>query len=406
MPDLQETRHRPSLAELQLQREPMAGGWLGRPGGERAPACGLRQNLDGAMARQGAIQRGACVPPRVVDRLEKVRGVGGQRERGLIRRAVHRKGRGATRSRVPIALRPAHPHVLAAKLVAQGWQDTQRVGEAVAPLAPLGIGCEHGRAPVLPAAPRPRAVRRDGRGAPAPGESALAARERPEEPLRGGVVRATFPGLEERGQPPARVRAIGAAHARLDGRTREGARRLPLFDEITERGLTDDRQAPLVAHAGRVSEAGRRQAIEPAGLPMPALAGGDEDVFDLPCRLGAQAVAQCQQPSHPEIRACSPAEQTADREEGQPERHGLPAALRGCFDRHPLAIRVEPARGQGVAQGRREGPGPAACQLGELLPEGVQRRAPRGRPECLEPGPVDGRGRGVSVRDRRLRRPS
>src|SRR5207244_12864680 len=142
--------------------------------------------------------------------------------------------------------------------------------------------------------------------------------------------------------PPARVRAIGAAHARLDGRTREGARRLPLFDEITERGLTDDRQAPLVAHAGRVSEAGLRQAIEPAGLPMPALAGGDEDVFDLPCRLGAQAVAQCQQPSHPEIRACSPAAQTADREEGPPARPGRPAALPACFARPPLPMRMEP----------------------------------------------------------------
>jgi hypothetical protein len=41
----------------------------------------------------------------------------------------------------------------------------------------------------------------------------------------------------------------------------------------------------------------------------------------------------------------APAEQTEGREEGEPERPGMPAELMGFFDRHPLAIRVEHARG-------------------------------------------------------------
>jgi hypothetical protein len=80
----------------------------------------------------------------------------------------------------------------------------------------------------------------------------------------------------------------------------------------------------------------------------------------------------------------------------------MPAELMGFFDRNPLAIRVEHARGQVVEQVRGQVQCPDAFQLGELLQEVVQRRASRVRPEFLEQGAFEGRG--VSVRDRWLRR--
>ena len=52
-----------------------------------------------------------------------------------------------------------------------------------------------------------------------------------------------------------------------------------------------------------------------------------------------------QQQIYQDIRELSPAEQTEGREEGHPERHGMPAELIGFFDRNPLAVRVEYARG-------------------------------------------------------------
>ena len=82
----------------------------------------------------------------------------------------------------------------------------------------------------------------------------------------------------------------------------------------------------------------------------------------------------------------------------------MPAELMGFFDRNPLAIRLEHARGEVVEQARGEVQCPDAFQLGKLLQEVVQRRAPRVRPEFLEQGTFVGGGSGVSVRDRRLRR--
>jgi hypothetical protein len=403
--DIQETRHGPSLAELHLQREPMAGFGLGRQGGELDPACGLRQNLDVGMARQGAIQRGEFVTPLVLDLLEKVRCLGGELECGLIRRAVDLKVLGDSLIRVPRAISPDDPKFCAAELVAPGLQDTHLVGATVDPLAPLGIGVDHGLAPVVPDDPLQRDVLLDGIGAHATGEIALEERERPDERLVGGVVRAQFQGLEERRQHPAIGGAGGAAPDRLEVRTLEGSRRVPLLDESTERGLPDDRNDHLVDHAGRVIEAGLGQAREHAGCPMHALEVFAEGFFNLPFRLGAKAVDEFQQHLHQDIRECSPAEQTEGRQEGHSEWHGMPAELMGFFDRNPLALRVEHARGQVVAQVRGEVQGPDAFQRGELRQEVVQRRAPRVRPEFLEQGACEGGG-GVSVRAWRLHRTS
>jgi hypothetical protein len=138
---------------------------------------------------------------------------------------------------------------------------------------------------------------------------------------------------------------------------------------------------------------------------MHALEVFDEGCFNLPFRFGAKAVDEFQQQIHQDIREFSPAEQTEGRQEGHSERHGMPAELMGFFDRNPLAIRVEHARGQVVEQVRGEVQGPDAFQLGELLQEVVQRRAPRVRPEFLEQGAFEGGG-GVSVRDWRLHRTS
>jgi hypothetical protein len=163
-----------------------------------------------------------------LDLLEKVRYLGGELECGIIRRAVDLKVLGDILIRVPMAISPDHPKFFAAELVAQGLQDTHLVGEAVDPLAPLGIGFDHGLAPVVPDDPLQRDVLLDGIGANATGEIALEERERPDERLVGGVVRAKFQGLEERRQHPAIVGAVGAAHDRLDVRAIEGSRGLPL----------------------------------------------------------------------------------------------------------------------------------------------------------------------------------
>jgi hypothetical protein len=82
----------------------------------------------------------------------------------------------------------------------------------------------------------------------------------------------------------------------------------------------------------------------------------------------------------------------------------MPAELMGFFDRNPLAVRVEYARGQVVEQVRGEVQCPDAFQLGEFLQEVVQRRASRVRPEFLEQGRLEGGGSSVSVRNWRLRR--
>ena len=214
----------------------------------------------------------------------------------------------------------------------------------------------------------------------------------------GGVVRAKFQGREERGQHPAIVGAVGAAHDRLDVRAIEGSRGFPLFDEIAERRLTDDRKDHLVDHAGRVIEARLRQAIEHAGFPMHPFEVVHEGFFDLPFRLGPQAVDEFQQEIHQDIREFSPAEQTEGREEGHPERHGMPAEFIGFFDRDPLAIRLEDGRGHVVEQGRGEVQCPDAFQFGDFLEEVVQGRAPRVRPEFLEQGAFEGGGGDVSVR--------
>jgi hypothetical protein len=201
------------------------------------------------------------------------------------------------------------------------------------------------------------------------------------------------------------VGAVGAAHDGLDVRPIERSRRFPLFDEIAECGLTDDRKDHLVDHAGRVIEAGLRQAIEHASFPMHALEVVDESFFNLPFRLGSQTVDEFEQQIHQDIREFAPAEQTEGREEGHPKRHGMPAEFMGLFDGNPLAIRVEHARGEVVEQVRGEVQGPDAFQLGKLLQEVVQRRASRVRPEFLEQGAFVGGDSGGSVRDWRLRRP-
>jgi hypothetical protein len=85
-----------------------------------------------------------------LDLLEKVRGVGGQPERSIIRRAADRKVLGDILIRVPIAIRADHPNFFAAELVAQGVQDTHLIGEAVDSLPPLGVGFEYSLTPVLP----------------------------------------------------------------------------------------------------------------------------------------------------------------------------------------------------------------------------------------------------------------
>ena len=218
----------------------------------------------------------------------------------------------------------------------------------------------------------------------------------------GGVVRAKFQGREEWWQHPAIVGAVGAAHDRLDVRAIEGSRGFPLFDEIAECGLTDDRKDHLVDHAGRVIEARLRQAIEHPGFPMHPFEVVHEGFFDLPLRLGPQAVDEFQQEIHQDIREFSPAEQTEGGQEGHPERHGMPAEFVGFFDRDPLAVRVEHGRGQVVEQGRGELEGPDAFQFGDFLEQVVQGRASRVCPEFLEQRAFEGGGGGVSgVRDRR-----
>jgi hypothetical protein len=93
-----------------------------------------------------------------LDLLEKGRCLGGELECGIRRRAVDLKVLGDILIRVPIAISPDHPTFFAAELVAQGLQDTHLVGETVDPLAPLGIGFDHGLAPVVPDDPLQRDV--------------------------------------------------------------------------------------------------------------------------------------------------------------------------------------------------------------------------------------------------------
>ena len=128
----------------------MAGFRLGRKRGELDPALGLRENLDVGIARQGAIQRGEFVAHLLLDLLDKVLSLGGELERRIIGRALDRKVLGDILIRVPIAIGPDDPDFFAAELVAQGLQHTHLIGEAVDPLAPLGIGFDHRLAPVAP----------------------------------------------------------------------------------------------------------------------------------------------------------------------------------------------------------------------------------------------------------------
>jgi hypothetical protein len=152
------------------------------------------------------------------------------------------------------------------------------------------------------------------------------------------------------------------------------------LNEITERCLTDERKDHLVDHAGRVIEAGLRQAIEHAGFPMHVLEVFDEGFFTLPFRFGAQAVDEFQQQIHQDIREFSPAEQTEGRQEGHSERHGRPAELMGFFDRNPLAIRVEHAGGR--SSNRSGGGSPDRSSLASSA-RGCPTSRAQGPPEFL-----------------------
>jgi len=266
--NLQATRHRPALGALHLEGEQIGRGRLGRQRGERDPALSFRENLDGGVTREGTIQGSAFLTPLLLDLRDTVRSPGGERERRIIGGALDLKVLGAILIRVPLAIGPDHPDFFAAELVTQGLEHAHFIGEAVDPWAPRGIGLQHCLAPVVPDHPLPGHVLLHGLRADTTGEGRLEERERPEERLRSGVGRAKFPGGQERGQHRAIVGAGRATHDRLDVRAIEGTCGFPLFREIAERRLTDDRTDHLVDHAGGVVEARLRHAIEHPGCPM------------------------------------------------------------------------------------------------------------------------------------------
>jgi hypothetical protein len=123
---------------------------VGRQRGERDPTLGFRENRDVAVTREGTIQGRECITPLLLELLEKVLRPGGELERRIIGRALALKGLRDSLIRVPRAIGPAHPDVLAAELVTQGWEHAHVRGEAVAPGAPLGLGLQPSRAPVVP----------------------------------------------------------------------------------------------------------------------------------------------------------------------------------------------------------------------------------------------------------------
>jgi hypothetical protein len=72
--------------------------------------------------------------------------------------------------RVPIAIGPDDPDFFAAELVTETLEHTHLIGEAVHPLAPLGIGFHHRLAPGLPDHALQRDVLLHGIGAYTTGE--------------------------------------------------------------------------------------------------------------------------------------------------------------------------------------------------------------------------------------------
>ena len=151
------------------------------------------------MAWQGLIQRGEFVAHLLLDLLDKVRRLGGELERRIIGRALNLKVLGDIVIRVPIAIGPDDPEFFAAELITEGLEHTYLIGEAVHPLAPLGIGFHHRLAPGVPDHAFQRHVLLDGIGPDTTGEVLLEERERTDEGLMGGVVRAKFQGRKERG---------------------------------------------------------------------------------------------------------------------------------------------------------------------------------------------------------------
>jgi hypothetical protein len=170
--------------------------------------------------------------------------------------------------RVPGTIGSDHPHCFAAERITESLEHPYLIGEAVHPLAPLGIGLHHRLAPGVSDHALQRHVLLHGIGAYTTWKVLLEKRERPDEGLLGGVVRAQCEGGKERWPPPTIVGAVGAAHDRLDMHAIEGTSGFPLFHEIAECGCTDDRKDHLVDHAGRVIQAGLCHAREPPGFPM------------------------------------------------------------------------------------------------------------------------------------------
>jgi hypothetical protein len=125
-----------------------------------------------------------------LDLLDKVLSPGGELERRIIGRALDRKVLGDILIRVPIAIGPDHPDFFAAELVTEGLQHTHLIGEAVHPLAPLGISLHYRLTPVVPDYLLQWHVLLHGIRADTTGKVLLEERERPDEGLMGGVVRA------------------------------------------------------------------------------------------------------------------------------------------------------------------------------------------------------------------------
>jgi hypothetical protein len=172
---------------------------------------------------------------------------------------------------VPVPVRPGHPDLLAAELLAQGRQGADFVRDAVDPLRAVWINVNDGVTPgrLHHALDRHVFVGRI--------ETRLVAEVSAHE-LDGAhhrpvtlVARAHRQRLDERRHHAAVMGLVGATDRHLHGLPISGPARLPLFDQSAQCLLVDDGVDHLSDDVVRMSEGGIGDLEEQVVLPSHAL---------------------------------------------------------------------------------------------------------------------------------------
>ena len=135
--DVEQARQRPGVGDFGLEgldvgrRRP----WQQR--GQADPAPALAGDADVRVARQALVELGQCRVHLLSQAVDERAGVERQVERLIMAGALRVEVGRQVLVGVAVAVRACHPHLLAAQLVAQGFEGANFVGDAVDARAPL-----------------------------------------------------------------------------------------------------------------------------------------------------------------------------------------------------------------------------------------------------------------------------